>query len=100
MTCDQPNHRSRRAAPASCRCEPLEPRTLLAASLLKDVNPTPVGPTVEYGFRVLDGAALFAAVHEGRPALYRSDGTHGGTAVLHPVAASTGPRTSAVVGDR
>src|SRR5688572_33471669 len=80
--------RSRLAAAA----ESLEPRTLLAASLVKDINVIEAGSSIDVGLNV-GGTLYFAYTQpETGTELWKSDGTPLGT---HPVKDITpGPDSS------
>ncbi|HZN66229.1 MAG TPA: hypothetical protein VFB66_13145 [Tepidisphaeraceae bacterium] len=68
--------------------EALEPRRLLAASLLKDINTTPFGSDPAT-FAEVNGRLVFAAGGGNQGvALYGSDGTAAGTVKLHDVDAT------------
>ena len=84
----RPRRSRRRAGPSTPPlAQALEPRRLLSAFLLKDVNTTP--PIEQQpspaGFMDAGGTLLFAALDGTNRVLYGSDGTPEGTAPLHSV---------------
>jgi ELWxxDGT repeat protein len=88
-------NRYRRAASSHAHAalaQALEPRRMLSAFLLKDVNTTPPieqqQPTSP-AFVALNQKLLFGALDGANRVLYRSDGTPAGTAPLHPVRPGT-----------
>ncbi|HXE54213.1 MAG TPA: ELWxxDGT repeat protein [Tepidisphaeraceae bacterium] len=89
--------KTRRAA----SIEPLEDRTLLSVSLLKDINTIGVGSNPA-SFATLNGNLLFSATDaaHGRE-LWRSDGTAAGTQLmgdLNPGSASSNPQALTNIG--
>src|SRR5438105_759052 len=81
--------------------EPLEPRRLLAATLLKDVNPTPVG-SLPSEFVEFAGAVYFAATGPQGRELYRSRGAGAGATLVkdaYPGPNGSNPRHLTVVGN-
>jgi len=83
------------------KSEVLEPRRLLAASLLKDVNTGPIG-SEPADFVEFNGAVYFAAEGPQGRELYRSDGTPGSAALLkdiEPGYVGSNPVELTVVGD-
>lgn len=69
--------------------EPLEDRTLLAASLLADINPGGAHADPD-GMVALNGVLYFAADGASGRELYRSDGTTAGTYLLRDINPGTG----------
>ncbi|HZN64525.1 MAG TPA: hypothetical protein VFB66_04445, partial [Tepidisphaeraceae bacterium] len=83
------------------KSEVLEPRRLLAASLLKDVNTGPIG-SEPADFVEFNGAVYFAAEGPQGRELYRSDGTPGSATLLkdiEPGYVGSNPVELTVVGD-
>src|SRR2546430_17663625 len=80
----------------------MEPRLMLAASLVQDLNTTPLSSTL-YTLGHLGNVAIFAqndGVHGVEP--YRSDGTKTGTFLLHDIIAGandSNPKFVASVGN-
>jgi ELWxxDGT repeat protein len=83
------------------RPEPLEPRLLLSAELLRDINTGGVG-SGPVGFTEYRGALYFAANGPAGREVYRSDGPNSGATLLKDIApgiADSDPENFAVVGD-
>ena len=63
--------------------EPLEARTLLAATLVGDFNTTPLGSAPEH-FAVVNDQLFFTALDHDGPGLWKTDGTAAGHVNLLP----------------
>src|SRR3954451_23113464 len=81
-----PGSRTRVAA-RRVSCETLESRTLLSASLVKDINTLTLssGPSAVV---VSGGKTYFAASDVAGPGLWRTDGTDAGTVLIKPLPAT------------
>jgi ELWxxDGT repeat protein len=85
-----PGNRTRVAA-RRMSCEPLEPRQLLSAVLVKDINTQPVG--IDPAGVASDGAYYYGAATELGAGLWRSDGSPAGTQLIKAI----NPRSRAFV---
>ena len=70
------------------RAEALEPRVLLAAQLVRDINAA-TDHAYTWNFTELNGVAYFAATDEAGRVLWRSDGTAEGTWLVKQIAGAS-----------
>src|SRR5689334_9395714 len=85
MTCHSGRRRAARGGIARCAAEPLEPRTLLAATLVKDIDARPTQQPIETAVPLGQVMVFVADSPAYGRELWKTDGTPGGTAVLKEV---------------
>src|SRR5215203_4136072 len=100
------SHRSPAARSSGHRSSPrptlqaLEPRRLLAATLIQDLDPSAGNDLRPFQVTAFDGVAYFAA-DDGQHGLelWRSDGTAGGTWLVKDIVPGRGPSAVAALTD-